>query len=142
MYHRGLIRDLREGLRGVWRAKGDSTAELKLFKLHSLVHRQMDILAAGDRALQPPSAQAPIHQALRWVRQHLPMLRKCGNDDCPHHRFFVATGKARYCSKECRHEGEKASKRRSWGKHGQEWRRKQAKGKGDRRSSLPDRQQR
>jgi len=129
MYHRGLIRNLCEGLRSVWRAKDDSTAEREFFKLHSLVHRQMDIRAAGDRTLRPPSAHAPIHQALRWVRQHLSKLRKCGNNGCAH-PYFVATGKQRFCSEECAHVGQKASKRRSWGKHGPEWRRKPAKGKG------------
>jgi hypothetical protein len=89
----------------------------------------MDVHSRQDWTLQPPSAHAPIHQALHWVRKNLSKLRKCGNDGCAH-PYFVADTKERFCSEECAKVGQRASKLRSWGKHGPEWRRKQAKGKG------------
>ena len=108
----------------------ESKAEWQFFRLHSLLHSRMDICGPWDRRLQPPSVHAPVHDALRWVRQHLSKLRKCGNPECPRHPFFVADRNERFCSEECAKVGQRASKRRSWGKHGQEWRRKQGKGKG------------
>jgi hypothetical protein len=141
MYHRGLVRDLCEGLRSIWRqAKESSAAEREFFGLHSLVHRQTDIRAAGDRTLQPPSAHAPIHQALRWVRQHLPKLRKCKAENCPH-PYFVAAGKQQYCSRACAHTGETKSKAESWAKHKQEWRRSQTKGTDSHEARAPDPEQ-
>lgn len=142
IYHRAAIGTLRDRLRDAWQAEDEAAAGWQLFLAQSALHGIMDVHSRQDWTLQPPSALAPIPQALRWVRQNFSKLRKCGNGECPRHRFFVATGKARYCSRECRQVGQKPHKRGWWNKHGQEWRRKQAEGKGDRRSSLPDQHQR
>ncbi len=136
-YHGGLIRDLCEGLRSVWQTEYEAAAQRKLFRLHSLVHRQTDIRSGEDRGLQPPPAHAPIHEALGWVRQHLQKLRKCGNGGCAH-PYFMAEGKRRFCSEECARVGQRASKLRSWRKHGQEWRRKKAEGMGGREAPVPN----
>jgi hypothetical protein len=118
IYHRGLMRELHEGLRGVWQAEDESTAGRLLFGLQSVIHRQVDISRRSDKTIQPPSSH-PIQQALLWVRQHLSKLRRCGNVKCPGPRpFFIADTKEKFCSdKVCSHEGEKESKLRSWEKH-------------------------
>ena len=121
-------------LLAAWEAKDKSdksTAERLFFKAQSRMHGE-----GGDRMLQPPSEHAPIHQALRWVQQHFSKLKKCKNDECRHHPFFVAKGKEGVCSKECAHPGQKESKRRSWRKLGKEWRENQAKEKGDHKPST------
>ena len=129
IYHGGLMRELHEGLRGVWQAEDESVAKRLLLELRSVFHRQVDISGRSDKSLPPPSH--PIQQALQWVGEHLSKLRRCGNVKCPGPRpFFVAKTKERFCSDACSHEGEKESKLRSWYKHGPEWRRKQPKGKG------------
>lgn len=129
MYHRRLFKDLRDGLRNLWQSEDEFTAAWMFFRLQSVMHSRIEVRGDLERTLRPPSAHAPIHQALRWVRKNFSKLRKCGNPECPR-PFFVAAGKQRFCSKACAHVGQKASKRRSWRKHGQEWRQKQAKGKG------------
>jgi len=53
-------------------------------------------------------------------------LRKCGNGGCAH-PYFVAAVNQRFCSEECAHIAQKASKLRSWEKHKQEWRQKPSK---------------
>jgi len=141
MYLRGLVRDLCEGLRRIWRqAKDSSTAEREFFELHSLVHRQTDIRAAGDRTLQPPPAHAPIHQALRWARQRLPKLRRCQNEDCPRHPFFVARRNERHCTEECRHAAQNATKLASWKGHYKDgkWVKNPAKGRGRPKAPAPE----
>jgi hypothetical protein len=128
IYHRGLMWELHEGLRGVWQAEDESAAGRLLFGLQSVFHRQMDISGRSDKSLPPPSH--PIQQALLWVQQHLSKLRRCRNVKCPGPRpFFVADTKEEFCSnKVCSHEGEKASKRRWWEKNKQERRRKPGEG--------------
>ncbi len=116
MYHRGLMRNLHEGLRGVWQAEDESAAGRLLFELQSVFHRQTDISGRSDKSL-PPSSH-PIQQALQWVGEHLSKLRRCRNVKCPSPRpFFVAQSKEKFCSDACSHEGEKESKLHSWEKH-------------------------
>jgi hypothetical protein len=74
---------------------------------------------------------------LHWVRKNLPKLRKCGNGGCAH-PYFMAEGKRRFCSEECARVGQRASKLRSWRKHGQEWRRKKAEGMGGPEAPVPN----
>jgi hypothetical protein len=116
MYHRRLFNDLRDGLRNLWQSEDEFTTAWMFFRLQSVMHSRIEVRGGWERTLQPPPAQAPIHQALRWVRQQLPRLRRCGNSECPH-PFFVAAGKQRFCCKDCAHVGQKASKLRSWEKH-------------------------
>ena len=117
IYHRGLMRDLHEGLRGVWQIEDVSTAGRLLFELQSFVHGQVNISGTAHRTTQPSSSH-PIQQALLWVGQHLLKLRRCRNVKCPSPRpFFVAVGKQEYCSPECSHEGKKESKLLSWKEH-------------------------
>ncbi|MGA3168607.1 MAG: hypothetical protein ABSF14_21100 [Terriglobia bacterium] len=126
MYHRRLFRDLRDGLRNLWRAGDESTAAWMFFRLQSVVHSRIDVGKTWQRTLRPPSGHAPLHMALRWVRQHMTKLRKCGNGGCAH-PYFVAAVNQRFCSEECAHIAQKASKLRSWEKHKQEWRQKPSK---------------
>jgi predicted nucleic acid-binding Zn ribbon protein len=142
MYHRRLFRDLRDGLRNLWQSEDESTAAWMFFRLQSVMHSRIEVRGTWERTLRPPLARAPVHQALRWVRQHLSKLRKCGNPECPRHPFFVADRNERFCSEECAKVGQRASKRRSWGKHGQEWRRKQGKGKGGPKAGMPNQKKR
>lgn len=123
MYHRRLFRDLRDGLRHLWQSKDEFTAAWMLFRLRSVMHSRMEVHGGWERTLQPPSAHAPIHQALRWVRQHLSKLRKCRNRKCPR-PFFVAAANQRFCSKACAHDEQKMLKKKWWADHGEEWRRK------------------
>jgi hypothetical protein len=98
IYHRTLLRDLRDQLRSIWQTKDPSAAELKFFQLQTLIHRNVDIAGARDRALQPPSVHAPLHAAVLWVRQNFSRLRSCKNADC-RHPLFVAIGKQQFCAK-------------------------------------------
>lgn len=130
IYCRGLMRELHEGLRGVWQAEDESVAERLLLELRSICHRQMGISGQPDKSLPPPSSH-PIQQALQWVGERLPKLRRCRNDRCPGPLpFFVAAGNQQYCSLACSHEGQKESKLRSWGKHQHQhkWVKKPGKG--------------
>jgi hypothetical protein len=128
IYHRRLMRELHEGLRGVWQAEDESTAERLLFELQSFVHGQVNISGTAHRTIQPPSSH-PIQQALQWVGEHLSKLRRCRNVKCPSPRpFFVADTKEEFCSDACSHEGNKERKRESWGRNKQKWRKKPGKG--------------
>jgi hypothetical protein len=121
-YHRGLMRELHEGLRGVWQACGSAAGRL------------LDDLQS--RTIQPRSH--PVQQALQWVREHQSKLRRCRIVKCPSAQpFFVAKGKGLYCSPACTQVGTNKLKRESWGRHGQEWRENQAKKKGGHKSSMP-----
>lgn len=124
IYHRGLMRHLHEGLRGVWQAEDESVAERLLFELRSVLHRQTDI--SSNKSLPPQSH--PIQQALQWVGEHLSKLRRCRNVKCPGPRpFFVAKTKEVFCSDACSHVGGKESKRHSWKKNKARWRPKPSK---------------
>jgi predicted nucleic acid-binding Zn ribbon protein len=116
LYQRRLFKDLRDGLRNLWQAGDESTAAWMFFRLQSVVHSRIDVGKNWQKTLRPPSAHAPVHMALRWVRQHLKKLKKCGNGGCAH-PYFVAAINQRFCSKECAHIGQKASKLRSWERH-------------------------
>jgi hypothetical protein len=127
IYHRGLMRDLHEGLRGIWHTGDESVAGRLLFKLQSVMHRDVDLSRGSDKSLPPQSH--PIQQALQWVGEHLSKLRRCRNVKCPGpHPFFVAKTKEVFCSAACSHVGEKESKRHSWKKNKARWRRKPSKG--------------
>lgn len=127
LYHRSLLRDLRNGLRGLWQPQDEATAELQFFRLQSLLDRDIDIYQDGDRTLQAPSPHAPIHQALHFVRQNFSKLRKCKNADC-RHPLFVAVGKQRFCSSDCADVEQKMHKKNWWAEHGEEWRRRRLDG--------------
>ncbi len=141
MYHRGIFKDLRDGLRHLWRSKDEFTAAWMFFRLQSVMQSKIDVSRDWETTLQPPSPHVPIHQALRWVRQHRPKLRKCGNRKCPH-PFFVAAVNQRFCSKACAHLEQKINKLGWWKKHGSEWRRNWAKGKRGHKAPMPKRKQR
>jgi hypothetical protein len=122
IYYRGIIRELRDGLRAVWQTEDQSIANWRLFELQYSLHCRMDSDKVWqNKALQPPPRLAPIYQALYWLRRHLPKLRKCGIPECLH-PFFVADGKARFCSSGCVAASQKLYKRNWWAKRGAEWR--------------------
>ena len=122
IYHRALRRVLREGLREVWQAEDENTADWQIFQLQSRLYHMMDNLEADEtKRLQPPPLHAPIHQALHWVRRHRSKLRSCGNPECMH-PYFVAEGKQRFCSTLCADNVQKMHKRRWWEERGSEWR--------------------
>lgn len=138
MYHRRLFRDLRDGLRKLWQSD-ESTAEWAFFGLQSAVHSRVEVRGGRGRALRPPSTHVPIHQALRWVWDHFPKLRKCRNDNCSRLPFFVADRNERFCSEECAKAAERAHKLAWWfSDKGKRWKRKRAEGKGGPQSPVPD----
>jgi hypothetical protein len=133
IYYRSIIRELRDGFRAVWQTEDQSFANWRLFQLQSSLHALMDTTEVWqDKALQPPPKLAPIHQALHWVRQHLPKLRKCGIPDC-RYPFFVATGKERFCSSGCVAASQRLYRRNWWKKRGAEWRAMRSKQQSRRR---------
>jgi len=120
--YRSIIRELRDGFRAVWQTGNQSIANWRLFQLQSSLHALMDTNEVWEnKSLQPPPKHAPIHQAVHWVRHNLPKLRKCGNPEC-RHPFFVGEGKKQLCSPGCSAAAQKSYKRKSWKKHGAEWR--------------------
>lgn len=141
IYHRSLIRDLRDGLRNIWQSEDVSKAEWQMFRLQSLMHRHLDLCVAPESKLQPPPAHAPIHQALNWVRENFSNLRKCKNADC-RLPLFVAVGKQRFCSTACADVEQRMHKKRWWEKHGEEWRRNRAEGKRCGKTPVAKRKQR
>ena len=120
-YHRRLFKDLRDGLRNLWEAGDESTAVWMFFRLQSVVHSRINVGKTWQWTLHPPSAHVPLHMVLRWVRQHMTKLRKCGNCGCTH-PYLVAAVNQRFCSRGCAHVAKKASKLRSWEKHKEKWR--------------------
>ena len=141
IYHRRLFRDLRDGLRNLWQSKDEFTAVWMFFRLQNVMHSRIEVRGDSERTLQPPSVQVPIHQALRWVRQHFTKLRKCRNRKCPR-PLFVAAANQRFCMKACADTEQKRLKRQWWNEHGEEQRRKHAKGKRGHKPPMPKRKQR
>lgn len=64
IYHRAEIGILRDGLRAAWQAEDRAAAEEHIFEAQFELHGIMDVHSRQDWRLQPPSTDAPIHQAL------------------------------------------------------------------------------
>jgi hypothetical protein len=126
-HHLLVIWRLRDRLRDVWEAKKTKLeARVRVFAARVAMHELMHTHGLRDSRRQPPSPHAPIYQALRWVQQNFPKLKICKNSRC-RRRFFVAAGKASYCSPDCRRIGINEIKMRWWNKQGSTERRNRSK---------------
>lgn len=116
MLCRGVLGELRNRLRSVWRAGDEEAAEWRLFKLQAAIHGATNFEDGRKRRFHPPSPDTPIELAVDWVRKNLVMLRVCRNPECSR-PFFVATrAQQRFCL-ECASASQKAHKRRWWRKY-------------------------
>jgi hypothetical protein len=145
IYYRAVIGELRDGLRAIWNAKGHEAAGWNLFNLQLRLHRTIDV--RGDvwenKNLQPPPADAPIYQAIEWVRRNLRKLRVCRNlpqgsgasnttettePKCAAPYFVAYRSQERFCSKSCRAESQKGHKRNWWKKNKSKAKNKETEG--------------
>lgn len=127
--YRAIVWETRDRLRAIWRSPDQYTADWRVFRLQSALHgmralrRTDDEDATGDI---PPSPNAPINQALTWLRKKFPNLKVCGNEVCQTPYFIRANGKQRFCSVDCAEKAQREYKAAWWNKNGAEWRQRQA----------------
>ena len=72
MLCRGVIRDLRNGLRAIWLAGNENAAECRIFKLQALIHWGTNYEDSRDRRFHPPSPDTPIELATRVSQSRVP----------------------------------------------------------------------
>ena len=129
IYYRYVISELRDGLRQIWNAEDQHTAEWHLFNLQLALHRVVDARddVWADKYLEPPPANAPLYQAIDCVRRNLHHLRVCRNLAPPltppeTRELYCATPyflhvREQYCSERCRAAGQKKHKVTWWNKN-------------------------
>jgi hypothetical protein len=123
-WYPAYIDALREGLRAIWIAEDEYTAEWRLFNLQLEVDHTIrpENYRQYNKHLRPPPVDAPINQSLEYLRRCFDKLRICGNPNCKTPYFIVERGKQSYCSVECAAVAQKAYKRTWWKNNGPSWR--------------------
>lgn len=119
------VEKLREGLRSIWSADDQYTAQWRLFSLRNEVYGSTDPEKYGSGGeLQPPPADRLVHRACDYLRSNLSMLRTCKNPACETPLFIADKGSQTYCSDVCARWGQERAKTR-WGKkEGPAWRKR------------------
>lgn len=109
IYYRAIVWELRDRLRSIWKSPDQYTADWRVFRLQAALHGRMGLRSGDDEDETPheqgadigdlpPSPDAPINQALTWLRKKFPNLKVCGNEECLTPFFIRADGKQRFCS--------------------------------------------
>jgi hypothetical protein len=119
---RQAVEELREGLRSIWSADNDYTAQWRLFNLQSEISRSTGLENFSDDDLQPPPADRLVHQAFDCLRRNLRLLRTCENGACQTPFFVADKGAQKYCSDICARAGQQKAKAHWWKVEGPGWR--------------------
>ncbi len=119
-----LLDTLRRGLKSIWEAPDEYTANWRLFAYQHEMHTLCGVRPPGyDYKSQPPAPEAPLNQAFDFLRRRLRLLKKCKNPECNRSPYFVASrGNQQYCSDACAATGQSKSKLQWWSEKGRQWR--------------------
>jgi hypothetical protein len=119
------VEKLRDGLRSIWSADDQYTAQWRLFSLRNEIYGSADSekYGSGDE-LQPPPPDRLVHRACDYLRRNLSMLRTCKNPACETPLFIADKGSQTFCSEVCARWGQERAKTRWWKKEGPAWRKR------------------
>jgi hypothetical protein len=116
------LNKLRQGLRSIWSADDDYTAQWRLFSLQDQVSADPEMYDSGVDS-QPPPSDRLVYQAFGYLQRKLHMLRTCENPDCETLPFFIADkSRQTHCSDGCAALAQSKYKTRWWKEKGPEWR--------------------
>jgi len=108
---------MRDHLRLIWETRDLKTKEWRIFLF------RVDPSMGVDLLMNPPPPN-PFQQAVMYLLKWASKARTCHNRSCSSRYFFQVRKSQKYCSEDCAHLAECASKRRWWRKKGTSWREK------------------
>jgi hypothetical protein len=120
-----LLFQFQRGVRKVWEAPDLNAAKWRAFVLQYDIYEN-EPESQRNKKEEPPRP-VPLQQALTYLREHVDVLKRCGNPECAAPYFFAKRRSQRYCSDVCAKPAQMAAKKQWWDEHGDKWRKARAK---------------